>query len=178
MVLTGQNMIMILGNIIDNTIIMKKEHLIFLCFSIIVFQSCDNFGDTFYLIELNNKSNHNIRFAVGTAGTQYVYPDTLITQNKSDMGLAPLSSGTNTFIGKGTPWEDRFKELPKDTLSFYIFNQDTLNTYLWETIRNEYKIMVRYDLSIQDLELLDYKIIYPPSEQMKNVRMYPPYEGN
>lgn len=175
MVLIGLDMITTHGNIIDNTIIMKKGHFIFLFFAIFTFQSCELFGDTFYLIELNNKSDHDIRFAIGTAGTQYVYPDTLMTQNKSDMGLASLPSGINTFIGKGTPWEDRFRQLPKDTLSFYIFNKDTLNTYTWETIRDEYKIMVRYDLSIEDIQFLNYKIIYPPTEQMKNMRMYPPY---
>ncbi|SQA93841.1 hypothetical protein [Capnocytophaga ochracea] len=72
-------------------------------------------------------------------------------------------------------WRDIFKELPKDTLSIFIFNTDTLNKYSWEEVRRDYKILKRYDLSIQDLELLDYKVYYPPTPAMSQMKMYPKY---
>jgi len=45
-----------------------------------------------------------------------------------------------------------------------------------ETIREEYKVLKRYDLSIEDIQLLNYEIPYPPTEVMRGMRMYPPYE--
>jgi hypothetical protein len=58
---------------------------------------------------------------------------------------------------------------------------DTLNKYPWETIRQEYNILVRYDLSLQDMNMLrnrngDTEIQYPPDSRMRDMKMYPPYE--
>ncbi len=63
--------------------------------------------------------------------------------------------------------------LPNDTLSIFIFHSDTVSSYPWQTIRTEYKILKRYDLSIADLERLNYKVSYPPDNRMENVKMYP-----
>ena len=73
-------------------------------------------------------------------------------------------------------WEEEIESLPKDTLSIFIFSTDTLNKYSWEEVRRDYKILRRYDLSIQDLELLDYKVYYPPTPAMSRMKMYPKYE--
>ena len=72
---------------------------------------------------------------------------------------------------------------PNDTISVFIINLDTLKSYSWETIRDEYKIMVRYDLSADDIHSMEerdveaaYVIPFPPSPVMKNMHMYPSYE--
>ena len=46
----------------------------------------------------------------------------------------------------------------------------------WETVREDYIILQRYDLSIAELEKLNWTIYYPPTEAMKDFYMYPPYE--
>ena len=46
----------------------------------------------------------------------------------------------------------------------------------WETVREDYIILQRYDLSIAELEKLNWTIYYPPAEAMKDIYMYPPYE--
>ncbi len=53
---------------------------------------------------------------------------------------------------------------------------DTLLSHSWKEIRNGYKILVRYDLSAEDLESLKGKIYYPPTTAMRNIHMFPPYE--
>lgn len=68
-----------------------------------------------------------------------------------------------------------FKQLPRDTLSIFIFHTDTLNKYPWEKIRDEYKILKRYDLSFEDIKRLGYKVPYPPSPEMANMKMYPKF---
>lgn len=76
----------------------------------------------------------------------------------------------------GSSFEDLFSYLPQDTLSMYFFAQDTLNKYSWEEIQAGYKVLQRYDISLQDLIRLDYTIAYPPDERMKHIKMYPPFE--
>ena len=88
---------------------------------------------------------------------------------------ASIRSGSYVNVGGFGKVEEIFKYLPKDTLSVYFFHPDTLAKYPWETIRKEYNILKRYDLSIEDMQLLDYEIAYPPTEMMKDIKMYPPY---
>jgi hypothetical protein len=57
---------------------------------------------------------------------------------------------------------------------------DTINKYSWEEIQRDYKVLRRYDLSVEDFNLLykkngDSEILYPPDERMKYMKMYPPY---
>ena len=65
--------------------------------------------------------------------------------------------------------------MPGDTLSIYLFHVDTLAKYSIDEIREDYKVLQRYDLSLEDLEHLDYKLSYPPDAKMSGVKMYPPY---
>ena len=70
--------------------------------------------------------------------------------------------------------EEIFFNLPKDTLSVFIFHTDTLTEYTWNEVRDKYMILKRYDLSLDDLRRLNFKITYPPNEIMDNIKMYPP----
>ena len=45
---------------------------------------------------------------------------------------------------------------------------------IFNTIRIGYKILQRYDLTGKDFA--KYKISYPPTEEMKDIKMYPPYK--
>ena len=58
-------------------------------------------------------------------------------------------------------WSKFFRELPHDTLSVFIFHTDTLKNNSWEEVRDHYKILKRYDLSLSDLEKMHFKIVYP-----------------
>lgn len=74
----------------------------------------------------------------------------------------------------GTKGEVTFGHIG-DTISFAIFDADTIAAYPWDVINREYKIVRRYDLSIHDLQKLDYTLYYPPNESMRDMKMYPPY---
>ena len=62
-----------------------------------------------------------------------------------------------------------------DTLLVFIFNADTLDFYGWDSVCANYKVLQRYDLSLEDLQYLDFKLCFPPSETMKQIHMWPPY---
>ena len=40
----------------------------------------------------------------------------------------------------------------------------------------EEALLVRYDLSLMDLKHLNWMLSYPPSPQMQEMKMFPPYE--
>jgi hypothetical protein len=48
-----------------------------------------------------------------------------------------------------------------DTLSIYVFDTDTLNTYDWVKVKVGYKVLKRYDLSLDDLKQMNWTITYP-----------------
>ena len=110
----------------------------------------------------------------GKYGNQY--PDTILPETNRYIVYnmeKELSSGLEHHF---PTWEKYFSLLPRDTLSIYIFHSDTLNKYPWNIVKEKYMILKRYDLSLSDLKQLDFKVPYPPSSAMSNMKMYPPYK--
>lgn len=128
--------------------------------------SCEPLVDHVYRIWLKDNSEKGFVFLVN-----YNYPDTLIS-NEYDKLIGVPANKRVPYDSK-EKWEEVFKGLPADTLTIFIFDGDTVASYEWEYIRNEYKILRRYDLSLQDLERLEWTVTYPPSENMSNIKMWP-----
>lgn len=143
---------------------------------IVVCSTCELVMDYSYEIHLVNNAEHSIGYYFADGGKYGTfYPDSLPETNEYVMYdiSRVLSPG---YAHHYSNWEKYFRTLPNDTLSLFIFHTDTLNKYKWEEIRKNYRVLKRYDLSIEDIQLLDYEIPYPPTEKMKNMRMYPPYD--
>lgn len=143
---------------------------------VLLFLGCELAMDTIYPLYIYNKTNNQYIAYYITAGGKYgsFYPDTLLP-NSNIYIYRRIDPQKYFSTDSRRKWRDIFKELPKDTLSIFIFSSDTLNKYSWEEVRRDYKILKRYDLSIQDLELLDYKVYYPPTPTMSRMKMYPKY---
>lgn len=148
---------------------MKTNILIFI--NTLLFISCE-FPNQTYKFRIVNNSEKTLYFD-RSISNRSVYPDTLISETKVQLKVSPH---TTSYQGGLISTEEVFKKYSIDTLSIYFFDADIVDNYSWETIREEYKILKRYDLSIEDIQLLDYEIPYPPTEVMKGMRMYPPYE--
>jgi len=126
-----------------------------------------------YKFNIRNDSNKELYFYRAYANSINVYPDTLLFEQFALTHINPLS----TFhLGGFQKIDEKINEIPSDTLSIYFFDNDTLENFSWETICDEYKVLKRYDLSLKDIQLLDYEIPYPPTSTMKDMRMYPPYK--
>lgn len=99
--------------------------------------------------------------------------DTTIPNLDSTALIGPLLLKDSKGIVRNRP-------IKMDSMSLFIIDADTLNKYGWKRVRSEYKIVQRYDINITDTELkrLEYKLSYPPTENMKYIHMYPPYNGN
>jgi len=98
----------------------------------------------------------------------YGHPDTAYFVYEPNPALSPemykVSSGeTNSrALWSRNCWETNFEVyLPSDTLMIYVFDAQVLETTPWDTVKANYLVLKRYDLSLQDLEKMDWTITYP-----------------
>ena len=122
--------------------------------------SCENIMAGKYFITFQNHSTKSVMIVEGlnVRGFEY-YPDTSLPANKPFLQqIAPNGQGKilNSF-----EWADVINSLPSDTLSIYVFDEDTINSYDWSIIKSDYKVLNRFDLSVQDLEKINWAITYP-----------------
>ena len=63
-----------------------------------------------------------------------------------------------------------------DTIRIVVFDSEKFEKTDWEAIRDQYLILQRYDFSKADLNFLGWHIAYPPTPEMKDIKMWPSYE--
>ena len=112
-----------------------------------------------YSISVHNDTNDTIYFHVAGWGNTHIYPDTNLEGAKPALiRVLPLRS--NAYYQSG-PWEEYFSDLPADTVSIFFFDDDTIDAYTWDRIRDEYKILNRYDLSFEELQSTNFQVRFP-----------------
>ena len=160
---------------------MKYLHLLFVILIIPLLASrCLECGVV--SVKLKNNSGSGIVGISACSRTGFSYPDTLLPEIPGfDINFAyiktPPKTGQVVFDGECSFTRALEDYTSSDTLSVFIFDTDTLLNLAWEEIRGGYKILARYDLSADDLDSLGGVLYYPPTESMKNVHMYPPYDA-
>lgn len=140
---------------------------------IILGSGCEKISYPKSSIGIVNNTDNDIEFyfAVGGDGG-IVYPDTVLPISLDP----PFQVAKARKIGYrdfGFSEKIIFEQLPSDTLSIYLFHPDTLAKYNWQEIINDYKILIRYDVSFENLSQLNWQIHYPPNELMEGVQMFP-----
>jgi hypothetical protein len=158
---------------------MKKNRisiLVMIVLSLII-TSCDPMffekgRHSFFRFE--NKSNFDI-----VVDNDFNNPSTTIcmtTIDANDVSMIVYANSTNTVLGIIGAWEGIFHNLKNDTMRFFIFDYKKALTYNTEYIPFDSVLLQHYDLTIKDLDKLNWTLSYPPSDAMKDVKMYPPYE--
>lgn len=119
----------------------------------------------------NSSSDVYIFFGYPTGEKgEAIFPDTMITSQRRLTTLIKKNGGYAYYEYR------HFKDQPS-VYHLYIFDADTVKKYSWDEIRAGYKVLKRYDLNIENgLKEFNSVITYPPSENMKDVPMYPPYQ--
>lgn len=154
---------------------MKPCYIIFFCF--LLFEGCclpghhcPEYRGSF---EVYNYSESDI-VTILLRGS-IIYPDTSLPEweGTSDFWewntvTAPLNQDHWNF----------YKEKNRDTLCLFILSSDTINKYGWDKVYEDYNILARYDLCVtyESLKKLKFDVSYPPTEIMKDVKMYPSYD--
>jgi len=73
-------------------------------------------------------------------------------------------------------WEQTFtKYVSSDTLMIFISDSSVILNMPDDT--EIHSVIQRYDVSLQDLINLNWTLYYPPTEAMKNIKMFPPYSA-
>ena len=151
---------------------------LFFILLLLVFTQCEKFVmDRDFPLYLQNNSIRSVRaYSNDDINYSALYPDTSISDFKMRLSVEVHSGERKTIAGGSAPWKSTFEvSVPYDTFSIFVFEVDTLQAYSWNEIIEDYKVLQRYDLSLEDLERLDYKLSYPPDAKMSGVKMYPPY---
>lgn len=86
------------------------------------------------------------------------------------------SSNPLMFGDINASWEDRFQVLHIDTLIIQVFDSRIIDEYTWEKIRSDYMILQQYFVSLENLQSVDWEITFPPTPEMKDIKMWPPFE--
>jgi hypothetical protein len=73
-------------------------------------------------------------------------------------------------------WNDTDKISASDTFSIFVLDKQVFSNYSWKQICDDYMVLCRYDLSGNDLQFLNSTVPYPPTSEMKNMKMFPLYE--
>lgn len=112
--------------------------------------------DDIFQIKLVNKSNEHLALYFSNA-----YPDTSV-KYVADCGCKEIKSGITGACMERYGWKDHVYSLCKGgKLSLFLFNRDSINQYTWDTVEAKYMIVKRWDLSIADLETMNWTITYP-----------------
>jgi hypothetical protein len=133
---------------------------------------CENpIAERRYSIKFTNNSNINICPYFEKPYSKYLYPDTIsIAKNKPY--LIEIKKGNYFYYDFGAKYEQVYEYVESDTLSFYVFNSDTLVNYPWDIIRSNYMILQRYDLSLNDLQNRNFEIEYPYDSTRGKLKVY------
>jgi len=132
-------------------------------------------------INFSNNSEINLR-VTNAFVHEFFYPDpSNIRQLSSTAKYQNYKINSGEQNNRKAMWSSMCYEATfnRDTYSdivyVYVFDAAVVENTPWEVVARDYLVLKRYDLTLEDLQLLDWKITYPPTEAMKNVTQYPPY---
>jgi len=145
-------------------------YLFFLCESFLGVASCRPEEDETHHYKIHVENDWSKGVFIDYSCSKY---DTIYTTNGSfdpEECLLPDKT-THLSIGSRTTWENFFSRPDNDTLHMYLLDAESVFTRL------DKSLLVRYDLSLQDLRCLDWQITFPPTEEMKDIHMWPSYDA-
>jgi len=162
---------------------MKKLTLCLMLLICLLATSC------FDELQMRENCHQTIYFKNNSSKTLYTYPaskypDTSLSEAESTSEIyyghyvvSPDSVNHFAFARRFC-LEDDFKSghFGLDTMMIFVFDLAVLENVPEDTIRAKYMVLQRYDLSLSDLQKLDWEVTYPPTPEMKDMKMYPPYK--
>ncbi len=144
---------------------MRKMQILFLTV-LLLSSTCENEDeDCHKRITIINNSEKSI-YVVGDTN----YPDTTYFRHSSGPTEDPYNyrisakSSSDRPLQNRSCWETIFSygdQISSDTLMIFIFDAEVLETEEWSDVVHDYKVLKRYDLSLDDLMQNDFTITYP-----------------
>jgi len=135
----------------------------FLCYFILscffMYSSCKKESENCHLkIRVENLSNNDIYFT-----SSYRYPDTLTLYPN------PTLDPTSSYIEKKTYKNEIYRSCIEGSINssegnkimYFIYDYSLLNSTPWDTVIKNYMVLKRYDLSLEDIQNMNWTITYP-----------------
>jgi hypothetical protein len=129
-----------------------------------------------FQLVFNNNYDKNTYVTFGSG-----YPDTIVALR---LMYGKMANGEYTQAGQSNSsplshprrncLEDIFRR-ERDTLMYFVIDAYIFENNSWQTIIDNYLILQRYDLTVADMNLLHWSLPFPPTEEMRHMKMYPPY---
>lgn len=109
------------------------------------------------------QNNSNLRLYL--YGEDISYPDTSIyfgdlTKTGTTQIVNPNSLNVSALEIQSI-WEQRLSHPDQDTLMVFVFDADVIETVPWSTVVHDYMVLKRYDLSLRDLQKMNWTVTYP-----------------
>ena len=154
----------------------------------LLFSGCEDIYNKCTTLYFHNNTDYQISvywelFPPQNPPSPTVYPDTTLPGTCPYLNIRRLDShSSQRYSCLDSDYQTLYNAYNVDTISIFVFSTDTLYFYGWPTVQKSYKILQRYDLSIEDCQRLSEKSgqrallpCFPPSPEMKNMKMWPPY---
>lgn len=137
-----------------------------------------DYDDNISIVIDNNSSDTIIGFALsldkyGVHGQH----DTTIHVNQTDYWMGhKLENGYADWL---TTWQED-EDVSQDTMTIFVIKKSVYDTVPWDSIAKNYMVLQRYDVPAQ--YYIDHfwprkRLTYPPTEDMCEIPMWPPYEN-
>ena len=107
-----------------------------------------------YRIWIQNNSFGIINFLVS-----YNFPDTIIPDQYNN--IAGIKTNDRTPYDSREDWETVFKKTKLGIISVFFFSPDTITKYGWNDVRNNYRILKRKEITLQELKSHQWTVFYP-----------------
>lgn len=115
--------------------------------------------------DLRFKVKNNSNGVISIFQNSLDYPDTTLFETRPFLEANDyyfiMSGKSRSFYLTGSTWEKEFNKASNGIIMVYLINTDTLKKFDWDSIRINYKILQRYDLSLKDLQNRNWEIEYP-----------------
>ena len=106
---------------------------------------------------INNTNESIVYYSINKSTT-----DTLLSSLPYPISVENTDSvDANNSTKFGGPFKKLFNDNPSDILIIFLFSRDTIEQVPWERIVDEYLVLRRYDLTLEDLEAMDWTVVYP-----------------
>lgn len=115
-------------------------------------------------------------FVADEINSGFSYPDTLLPANPNHFCIVDSIMDSGLIFDRKLNWESILSYTRSGVLSVYIFKQEDVDNLGWKYLSEHNGYLVRYDLRLNDLRLLNDTLYYPPTMVMRNIHMFPPYE--
>jgi len=102
------------------------------------------------------------------------YPDTGLFKTLGDLGCSLIKPNSNCECPSRGSWKDHINQLCKGgKLTLFVFSKDTINKYTWESVKANYNVLIRYELSIEDFQNRNWKVEYPYDSTKGKLSVWP-----